>query len=244
MSEKTKGKKNLLLNTVFILVTLLLIGVPVFLVIQRAGSFEELKRIFSSTEEMRAFVESFGATAPIIFFLLQTLQIIAAPIPGNVTALVGGILFGFWKSFLITAAALVAGSSIAFLLAKLYGRPLVERFVKPQIIDKYLDSKAKKYTMYLFLLFLFPFFPDDALCFIAGLTGISYKSFLCIVIIARPPGMAFSSLVGSGAITIAWWGWALIVLFSAAFIFCSIRHGEKIEDWLISKIRRQEKEVH
>jgi uncharacterized membrane protein YdjX (TVP38/TMEM64 family) len=236
--EKTDHKKGAMLNIIFIIITLALVGIPIFLVMQRVDSFSELKQVFSSTEEMRAFVESFGATAPIIFFLLQTLQIIAAPIPGNVTALVGGALFGFWKSFLITVAALAVGSSIAFLLVRLYGRPLVERFVKPEIIDKYLESGSKKYTLYLFLLFLIPFFPDDALCFIAGLTGISYKAFILIVIIARPPGLAFSSLVGSGAITISWWGWTLIGIVSAAFIFCSVKYGEKIESWLISKIKK------
>ena len=236
--EKTEQKKGKLLNIVFIVITLLLVGVPIYLVMRRVESFSELKQIFSSTGEMRAFVESFGATAPIIFFLLQTLQIIAAPIPGNVTALVGGALFGFWKSFLITVAALAVGSSIAFLLVRLYGRPLAERFIKPQIIDKYLDNGSRKYSLYLFLLFLFPFFPDDALCFIAGLTGISYRAFILIVIIARPPGMAFSSLVGSGAISIPWWGWILIGIVSAAFIFCSVKYGEKIESWLIGRIKK------
>ncbi len=153
-------------------------------------------------------------------------------------ALVGGALFGFWKSFLITVIALVTGSSIAFLLVRLYGRPLVERFVKPETIDKYLDNGSKKYELFLFLLFLFPFFPDDALCFIAGLTGISYRHFLLIVIIARPPGMAFASLVGSGAIAVPWWGWVIIGIASAAFIFCSIRYGDKIENWLMNKIKK------
>lgn len=236
--EKTERKKGTLLNIVFIVITLALVGIPILLVMQRVDSFSELKQIFSSTEEMRSFVENFGATAPIIFFLLQTLQIIAAPIPGNVTALVGGALFGFWKSFLITVAALAVGSSIAFMLVRLYGRPLVERFVKPAIIDKYLDNGSKKYSLYLFLLFLIPFFPDDALCFIAGLTGISYKAFILIVIIARPPGLAFSSLVGSGAISIPWWGWTLIGITSAAFIFCSVKYGEKIENWLIGRIKK------
>ncbi|MBP7176465.1 MAG: TVP38/TMEM64 family protein [Thermoclostridium sp.] len=236
--EKPEKKKNSLLNIIFIVITLLLVGIPIYLVMQRVDSFSELRQIFSSTEQMREFVESFGATAPVIFFMLQTLQVIAAPIPGNVTALVGGALFGFWKSFLITVAALTLGSSIAFLLVRLYGRPLVERFVKPQVIDKYLDSGSKKYTLYLFLLFLVPFFPDDALCFIAGLTGISYKAFFLIVIIARPPGLAFSSLVGSGAISIPWWGWTLIGIVSAVFIFCSVKYGDKIENWLMSKIKK------
>ncbi|NLO41045.1 MAG: TVP38/TMEM64 family protein [Ruminiclostridium sp.] len=236
--EKTEQKKGVLLNIIFIVITLLLLGIPIYLVAQRVESFSELKQIFSSVDQMREFVESFGATAPVIFFLLQTFQVIAAPIPGNVTALVGGALFGFWKSFLITIAGLAVGSSIAFLLVRLYGRPLVERFVKPQIIDKYLDSGSKKYSLYLFLLFLVPFFPDDALCFVAGLTGISYKTFILIVIIARPPGLAFSSLVGSGAISIPWWGWTLIGITAAAFIFCSVKYGEKIENWLIGKIKK------
>lgn len=235
--QEKKDRKSTLINLALIVITLILLGIPTYLVIQRVDSFSELKQVFSSTEQMQAFVESFGATAPIIFFLLQILQIIAAPIPGNVTALVGGALFGFWKSFIITVAALAVGSSIAFLLVRLYGRPLVERFVKPETIDKYLDNGSKKYSTYLFLLFLFPFFPDDALCFIAGLTGISYKSFLLIVLIARPPGLAFSSLVGAGAISIPWWGWVIIVIFSGMFIYFSIRYGEKIENWLNSQLK-------
>ena len=119
-AKKTKDRKDILLNLTLALITVILLGIPIYLVAQRVESFDDLKRVFSSVEEMQSFVEGFGATAPVIFFLLQILQIVAAPIPGNVTALVGGALFGFWKSFIITVLALVIGSSIAFLLVKVY----------------------------------------------------------------------------------------------------------------------------
>lgn len=238
-NKNTNKMKNMVLNIILLIVTLILLGIPVFLVIQRLDSFSELKRVFSSLEEMRAFIGGFGRIAPIIFFLLQTMQIIAAPIPGNVTALVGGALFGFWPSFLITVAALATGSTIAFLLVKRYGRPLVERFVDPETIDKYLDNKTTTYSMYLFLLFLLPFFPDDALCFIAGLTKIKFRRFFTIALIARPPGLAFSCLAGSGAIMVPWWGWAIIAVASVIFVYSYYRWGQKIENWLQGKFNRK-----
>ncbi len=75
---------------------------------------------------------------------------------------------------------------MAFMLSRMFGRPLVDRFVSPGVIDRYFDRLSRRYTVYLFLLFLFPLFPDDALCFLAGLTSIRYPVFLLIVLVARP----------------------------------------------------------
>jgi uncharacterized membrane protein YdjX (TVP38/TMEM64 family) len=210
-------------------VSILLVALPLYLALQRVDSLNEFVGFFSSRDDLRAFVDGFGAAAPVMFFLLQTLQIIAAPIPGNVTTLVGGMLFGFWKSFGITVAALVTGSSVAFMLARVFGRPLVDRFVSRRITDRYLDRLSGRYTVYLFLLFLFPFFPDDALCFLAGLTAIRYPVFLLLVVTARPPGLAFSALVGSGIISVPLWGWIAIGAISAVLIWMCLRYGERIE---------------
>ena len=83
--------------------------------------------LFENADSLRAYVASFGIWAPLVFFLLQFLQVIISPIPGSVTTLAGGLLFGFWNAFLISVVAVFLGSVVAFLLGKLFGRPLVER---------------------------------------------------------------------------------------------------------------------
>ena len=56
------------------------------------------------------------------FFLLQFLSVVLAPIPSNITAAAGGVLFGTWPSFFLTFAAVVAGSLLLFWLARVLGR--------------------------------------------------------------------------------------------------------------------------
>lgn len=184
--------------------------------------------IFSSREALRDFVSRFHPYGPLAFFAIQTIQVIVAPVPGNITALAGGALFGLWWGFAISTAGLIVGSCIAFAMARYYGRPLVERFVPARVVDKYLDSTADRHFVALFMMFLLPFFPDDALCFISGLSKLRFGAFLLFVLIGRPPGMFVSSLVGAGIAVVPWWGWTLIVLGSAALFWLGYRYRDSL----------------
>ncbi len=192
--------------------------------------------LFSSTEELQAYVSQFGVWAPAIFFCLQVLQVIISPIPGNVTTLAGGALFGLWPSFLISSLAILTGSIIAFSLARVFGRPLVAKLVGEEITAKYVDTLSSKHKVLLFFMFLLPFFPDDALCLIAGLTGISWPFFIIVAAITRPPGLLFSSLVGSGVIHMPLWAWILVGIGSLAFMTLSYKITPKVESWLKKKV--------
>lgn len=198
--------------------------------------------IFMSQKELRDYVMSFGALAPLAYFLLQFFQVIVSPIPGNVTTVVGGMLFGFFPAFLISLAAVFSGSVCAFLLGKWFGRPLVEKIVGKNIVDKYLNTVSSRQRMVLILMFLFPFFPDDALCLIAGLTAISLPSFCLIAIATRPWGLLFSSLVGSGLISMPGWAWITIAVTVAVIFVLSIKYAPVIEErtrlWIEKIFRR------
>ncbi|NLG36955.1 MAG: TVP38/TMEM64 family protein [Clostridiales bacterium] len=200
-----------------------------------------LLALFSSPERLQEYVRGFGPTAPIIFFALQAVQVILSPIPGNVTTLAGGALFGFWKAFLISSAAVVVGSLAAFGLARLFGRPLVVRLVGEKTVGRYLDALISRQRILIVLFFLLPFFPDDALCLIAGLTGLGWGFFTLTLILTRPWGLLFSALVGSGAIAVPVWGWALIAAASLALIAASAKWGQVWERWLLERVKRSAK---
>ena len=76
------------------------------------GWFERI----GSVEELRALIDEAGAFAGGVFFLLQMLTVIVAPIPSNVTMMAGALALGFWPSLLLGIAAIWAGSLIMFLL--------------------------------------------------------------------------------------------------------------------------------
>lgn len=52
--------------------------------------------------------------------------------------------------------------------------------------------------MVLFLIFLFPGFPDDIFCYLAGLTKMNFKSFMLIALLGRTPGFLMTTLMGAG----------------------------------------------
>ena len=154
--------------------------------------------IFSTLDTLQSFLLQFGIWTPLAFFLLQLLQIIIAPIPGGTVGLVGGALFGTIGGFLISAAGTLAGSIIVFVLAKRFGRPFVLRFVSPELVEKYDHIKESRLNTVLFLIFLFPLFPDDMLCFIAGLSPMPVKTFILIVMLARTPSVFINTMIGAG----------------------------------------------
>ena len=192
----------------------------------------EWRRVFASRENLQAFVDQFDPYGSLVFFIIQAAQVVLAPIPGNVTALAGGAIFGLWKGFLVSTGGLLAGSCAAFGIARFYGRPLVERFVRPETVDKYIDTVARNHFVLLLLVFLMPFFPDDALCLIAGISALPFHVFLLLVILGRPPGMFVSSLVGSGIAVVSWWMWIIIAVVSGVLIYFAYRYKDVLDEKL------------
>ena len=203
-----------------------------FVALRRSGQLD----MFSSAEALQTWVDQFGAAAPAMFFVAQMIQVIVSPIPGGLTTLVGAMLFGFWPAFALSTAAVLSGSLLAFGLARAFGRPLVVRLVGPRITERYLGAMTSRARIALLLMFLLPFFPDDALSLIAGLTGLSWLFFFLAVLGTRPWGLLFSSLVGSGMVRVPVWGWALIAAATAVLAWASIKWGPAVERRLYRRI--------
>lgn len=203
--------------------------------------------LFESQDKVREYVESFGPLAPLAFLLLQFFQVVLAPIPGNVTTIAGGMLFGFWKAFLISTVAVFLGSIATFMLGRLFGRPLAERIAGKEVIEKYMTTVSSRQKVVLILMFLMPLFPDDILCLIAGLSAMSVPYFALLVILTRPWGLLFSALLGSGVISIPDWGWVIIVVAALALFILSIKYAPAIEDrlksWLEKRFSRNKEKV-
>ena len=136
-------------------ISILVAAVGILVAVYYIGKSYGWFTFFESMDSIRNYVSSFGPMAPLIFFLLQFVQVIISPIPGNITTIVWGIMFGFINGFLISFAAVFLGSICAFLLGKKFGRPLVERIVGKQKIDKYMVSVSSRQKIVLFLMFLF-----------------------------------------------------------------------------------------
>jgi uncharacterized membrane protein YdjX (TVP38/TMEM64 family) len=146
---------------------------------------------------LRTTIAEFGPLAPVAFVVVQTVQVVVAPIPGQVLAGVGGYLFGGPLGAVYSVVGVVAGSAIAFTLARRFGRPFVERVVDPDALARFDDFLDDGGTVALFVAFLLPTFPDDVLCFIAGLSELSLRRFLLLVVVGRFPSFLLVAYAGT-----------------------------------------------
>lgn len=151
----------------------------------------------SSRDTLTQLLDDYGEAKSYVFLGLQTLQVIFAPIPGQLIGLLGGYLFGFWHGLLLTMLGLAIGSFVAMGLGRLFGKRVVRRFVPQALLEKfdYLASSGGLWNF--FMMFLLPALPDDAICFIAGLTRLRLSHLLLVCLLGRLPGMAVLVFVGS-----------------------------------------------
>lgn len=192
----------------------------------------------ASPDGIKAYIEHSAPWSHLVFFLLQLVSSIVAPIPSNVTALAGGLLFGTIPAFLLTWSAVVLGSLIVFFLARGLGQERVSGFVGRKLSGRYLEVIRRKRDTFLLLAFLFPFFPDDILCILAGLTEISWKRFLVLCLAARPWGLLVSCAVGGSALSLPLWAMILLGALGAAVFVLAMIYGDRIEQKLVEKFKR------
>jgi len=154
-------------------------------------------RFFFDPRKLRIFIASFGPFAAVVFVIVQALQVVAAPIPGELTGVVGGFLFGNISGVILSTIGLAAGSLLAFGVTRLFGLRLVEKIVKKEYIKKFNYFITHKGLNITFILFLLPGFPKDSLCYLLGLTHMRLADFLFINIFGRLPGTLMLTLQGN-----------------------------------------------
>lgn len=185
--------------------------------------------LFTSRAQLLAFIKQYHGYAAFIFVGLQALQVLAAPIPGEVTGFVGGVLFGPVWGIVLSTAGLALGSWAAFMLARLLGRPLVERFVDPATIARY-DYVMKHKGLFLaFLLFLIPGFPKDYLCYLLGLGHMSQRNFLLVSVSGRLLGTVLLTLGGTFFRDERWGALFMVVGVSVTIVLVVMIYREKLE---------------
>lgn len=141
-----------------------------------------------SAQQLTLLLKSAGIFAPLLFILIQIIQCIIPIIPGSVSCIIGVALFNPIGGFIYNFIGISIGSTINFLLAKKYGNKLVLKLVSKNSYDKYITwlEKKDKFNKLFALAMLLPCLPDDLLCFLAGLTPMSFKKFILIILICKP----------------------------------------------------------
>jgi uncharacterized membrane protein YdjX (TVP38/TMEM64 family) len=89
---------------------------------------QAVARIDLSVEGIERIAEAWGAWAPVASIALMILHSFV-PFPAELIAIANGMLFGPVWGTLVTWIGAMMGATLAFALARRYGRPLVNRLV-------------------------------------------------------------------------------------------------------------------
>jgi uncharacterized membrane protein YdjX (TVP38/TMEM64 family) len=154
-------------------------------------------RLFFDPKRLKVFISSFGPFASTVFVIVQSLQVVVAPVPGELTGFVGGLLFGKTEGLILSTIGLTLGSLVAFGISRTFGISFVEKVVKKEYIDKFNYFVLQKGQNITFILFLLPGFPKDSLCYLLGLTRIRLVDFLFLNVFGRLPGTLMLTLQGN-----------------------------------------------
>lgn len=183
--ENTALKRVIQITTIFF--TLLLIGFIIYAIHTGFSS--------SSKETLVLKMKEYGWIAPFVFILIQLVQVVFPVIPGGASCLVGVLAFGPIWGFIYNYIGLSIGSLVSFFISRKFGLPMICKLFKEKTVNKYLDYiKQNKFDKIFFIGILVPGAPDDLLCYIAGLTNISTKAFLAIILLAKPFTLILYSL--------------------------------------------------
>lgn len=151
--------------------------------------------VFHDLATLQQYLAASGMLGPLIFIAIQIIQVVIPVIPGGLSTAAGVLLFGPWAGFAYNYIGIVIGSILNFWLARHYGLAFIEHVVPTHTCRKYLacTKNQTKFDWFFALAIIAPVAPDDVLCLMAGLTKMSFKRFLLIIIFGKPVTIAVYS---------------------------------------------------
>jgi uncharacterized membrane protein YdjX (TVP38/TMEM64 family) len=194
--------------------------------------YRDLARFYSSKREVKQFLARFGPYAPLAFIILQALQVVVAPIPGEATGFLGGMLFGTWLSFIYSTIGLTLGSALAFGLGRWLGLPLVRRLVSGEVYHKFDFLARTGAELVTLIFFLIPGFPKDYLCFILGVSPLPFRTFLVLTTFGRMPGTWLLSIQGAKVGSGYYVEFVVFLTVAAVAAFLAYIFRDAVFEWL------------
>jgi uncharacterized membrane protein YdjX (TVP38/TMEM64 family) len=181
---------------------------------------------------IRSILKDAGPLAPVVFILIQSLQVVFAPIPGEATGFIGGYLFGVPLGLLYSTLGLTLGSVGAFFIARWLEEHYVKRWIPAEILQKFDFLMERQGALVAFILFLLPGFPKDYLCFVLGLSRMPFKLFLLICTVGRIPGTLLLTLQGAKVYKGDYYSTAIILGLCLVLVLVLGYYREPVYRWI------------
>ncbi len=205
------------------------------------GLFEN----FSNINNIKKLILDSGNFGFLVYVILQLLNVVILPLPGFIFIIVGIAIFGAKTTFYLTVLSFILGSIISFYIGRIFGQKAVNWCIGEELTNKYKNMLGKKGDFLFAIMQILPFFPDDILCMVAGLTSMKFSYLLVVILIAKPLYVGAVCFLGTSTILpFSGWGipiWILIfaILIVGFIAFC--KYQDKIENFLQSITSKRKK---
>jgi len=180
----------------------------------------ELITFVGDREAIVAYLQPYQGWGALVLALILGLQVFLAVIPGHAFMVAGGYIYGFLAGTVITQASTVVASQLAYLLARKVGRPFVNRMAPARVVDKWNHLAEKQGPLFFFFSFILPIFPNDLMCFIAGLSTIRPRKFFIANFFGRLPCAVFITLIGSHGVEMPAYFWIAMGILLVGLCAC------------------------
>lgn len=214
-----------------------------FYILQKTGFFE----VVQTPEKLQIYLESMGGWMPVSYIVLQFLQVVILPIPSVVSTVAGVALFGAFRATIYSFIGILIGSIVAFFIGRKLGYRAVGWIIGKETLDKWRKKLKGKDNLFLTTMFIFPMFPDDVLCFMAGLSSMSTKYFLSMITVSRIISVSTTCYSFNFIPFTTWWGlliWGVLFAILILLFLYVYKHMDEIQAKLakrFSVFRRKNK---
>lgn len=213
---------------------LLLAGLAVLavMVLLYVGPLHDLAvqttKFLMDKEGAREYFQSHQPYSALYFIGLSILQVVLAPIPGELSSFLGGVVFGWLPGFIYGSVGLTIGSLINVTLGRIFERVFLEKIIPARMLDNF-ESRVERYGLLtVFILFVFPGAPKDIMCYLFGLSRISILKFIIVSSIARMPGTLVLSLQGAKVFEGDWTYFIILTAGAMVLLIPAIIFRERI----------------
>lgn len=218
-------RKDILSKTLISVYVFLLFCLVLIFIFQKTGFFAIVK----NEESLRKYLEAAGAWMPVLYIVLQYLQVVVLPIPSVISTAAGVALFGPLFTTIYSLIGILAGSITAFFIGRKLGYKAVAWLIGKETLEKWQKKLKGKDNLILTLMFLLPMFPDDVLCFIAGLSTMSNVYFLIMIFVSRVLAVTATCFSLDLIPFTTWWGLLIWATFFAVVLITFIIIYKKLD---------------
>lgn len=178
-----------------------------------------------------------GPLAPLVFFGLNVVQIVVAPIPGYPVQVLGGILFGLIPGSVVTVGGLVVGGTLAAGLGRWFGRPWLEKRLGAETLDQWGQAAHIDSFWTWWLILLIPL--GDIPYFIAGLSRMRLSLFALAILTSRGPFTVLIVWLGDRVTGFPLTWVAVSIAVVVLIVIVGFSQAGRIEAWGRSYVTRR-----